>query len=141
MKGIPYLPITPFDAPNPKPQLPLLRTHNRSLDLRNHSPIMQQRGKTILKATGVVLSLAAHEPRHSFREPECDDDLIDEMGTQVVDCTAARDVGFGFPAAGGGGRESGAVAVEVGFEGGDAAEGVGAEKGEEGLEVGIVAAV
>ena len=33
------------------------------------------------------------------------------------------------------------MAVEVGFEGGDAAEGVGAEKGEEGLEVGVVAAV
>lgn len=44
-------------------------------------------------------------------------------------------MGFGFPAAGvggGGGRESGAVAVEVGFEGGDAAQGVGADEGEEG---------
>lgn len=99
---------------------------------------MQQHGTAILIPTGILLPLAAHEARHSVRQPECDDDLIDEVGAKVVDRAAARDVGFSFPTAWG---EGGAVAVEVGFEGGDAAEGVGAEEGEEGQEVGVVAAV
>lgn len=93
---------------------------------------MQQHGTAILIPTGILLPLAAHEARHSVRQPECDDDLIDEVGAKVVDRAAARDVGFSFPTAWGGGGEGGAVAVEVGFEGGDAAEGVGAEEGEEG---------
>lgn len=62
-----YLLITPLHAPDPKPQLPLLRTHNRGLDLRHHGLIMQQHGTTILKSTGVLRPLAAHKPRHSVR--------------------------------------------------------------------------
>lgn len=60
------------------------------------------------------------------------------MGAEVVDCAAAG-LGKHFPGLGVG--ESGFVAVEVGFEFYDSAEGVGLEEGLEGEEVGVEAAV
>lgn len=60
------------------------------------------------------------------------------MGAEIVDGAAAG-LGDGFPGLGGGG--GGFVAVEVGFEFDDSAEGVILEERLEGEEVGVEAAV
>ncbi len=60
------------------------------------------------------------------------------MGAEIVDGAAAG-LDDGFPGLGGGGR--GFVAVEVGFEFDDSAEGVILEEGLDGDEVGVEAAV
>lgn len=115
-----YLPITPLHPPNPISQLFLLWTHDVTFHRRHHSLIVQQNRTAILVPPWIILSLAIHEPGHSFRHPERYDDLIDEVGSKVVDGSAAGGGGC-FP--GRGGREGGAMPVEVCFEGGDAAEG------------------
>ena len=99
---------------------------------------MQQHRTAILVPGRIVLPLAAHEACDLSRRPEGYDDLVDQVGTEIVDRAAAGN-GFGFPASARG--ERGSVAVEVGFEFGDAAEGVVFEEGEEGQEVGVPAAV
>ena len=66
------------------------------------------------------------------------DGLVEQVGSQVVDCAAAGD-NFGFPGCGGG--LFGTVAVEVGFEFHHASEGaLGVEFGE-GDEVGVEATI
>lgn len=99
---------------------------------------MQQHGAGILVPGLVPLSLGAQEGGDFLRYAEEEDALIDEVGAEVVDGAAAG-FGAGFPGLGTG--EGGLVAVEVGGEFDDAAEGVGAEEVVQGEEVGIPAAV
>ena len=81
---------------------------------------MQQHRTAVLIPGRIILPLAAHKARHSARQPERDDNLVDQMGAEIVYRAAAGD-GFAFPACASARRERGSVAVEVGFEFGDAA--------------------
>lgn len=82
--------------------------------------------------------MRADEAGDSRGKAEEHDSLVEEVGAEVVDGAAAGK-GFCFPAAGG--RNFRAMAVEVGFEVDDAAEGIVFVEGGDGEEVGVPAAV
>lgn len=134
-----YFLITPLHPPNPKPQLPLLATHNRNLHRRHHPLIMHQHRTRILTPPFLALPLPPQKARNPARHPKRHNHLINQMHPQIIHRPRTRRR-FRLPAPTIC-RESGAVPIEMRFEFCDAPEGGGAEEGEEGLEVGVVAAV
>lgn len=113
---------------DPEPQLSRFGTHNRRFDGRHHALIMQQHRTRILIGRRSPLSLCTDECGDALGHAEQHHHLIDQVSAQVIHHRSAEFLGFPLAT----GLDDGAVAVEVGFEFGDAAEGSGSDQTGEG---------
>lgn len=109
---------------DPEPQLSRFGTHSRRFDGRHHALIMQQHRTRILIGRRSPFSLRADECGDALGHPEKRHHLIDQVSPQVIHHRSAELLGFPLAT----GLDDGAVAVEVGFEFGDAAEGFGSDQ-------------
>lgn len=126
---------------HPETQLLVLRADDGRLG-GDHGAVgvVQQDGEGILVGGGVDGAGGADEAGHARGETEEVHGLVEEVGAEVVDGGAAGD-DLVLPGVGVGRGLLGAVAVEVCFELGDAAEGAVLNELGEGDEVGVEATV
>lgn len=124
-------------AADPEPELLRLRTDDAGLCGREQARVVQVDGAAVLGALDDgALALRVDEAGDGLGDAVEGDDLVEEVGAQVVDdAVAGRRVGFPV----GWGREP--VAVKVRLEFGDAAKSAAGEEVLESEVVGVPAAV
>lgn len=101
---------------------------------------MQHNSERVLEPRGVDSPGRANESSHPLRQTEEMHHLVQEVGAEIVNGRTTGD-DLVLPLVGVGGRLLGTVAVEMGFELGDAAKRAVANQFGEGDVVGVEAAV